>query len=232
MAHPIGIENESSLHAALKRWYAEPGDRLEVALEGYIIDIVRGDTLIEIQTGDFYSIRPKVKALLENHILRLVYPVAKNKWLIKLDPDTGERIGRRKSPKHGSWADLFDELIRFPHLANHPNLQILVALTQEEELRCADGQGSWRRKGVSIVDHLLLEVVEQRTFRDVKDYLALLPNDLESPFTNRQLANQTSLRMRQAQRMTYCLYKMGALERVGRQGRAHLYARTKGLDQR
>jgi len=32
----------------LKQWYARPGDQLEVELDGFIVDIVRGEQLIEI----------------------------------------------------------------------------------------------------------------------------------------------------------------------------------------
>ena len=46
----IGLLNEKPLHASLKQWYARPGDRFEVAVGGFVIDIVRDDLLIEIQT--------------------------------------------------------------------------------------------------------------------------------------------------------------------------------------
>ena len=43
----IGVLNERSLHASLKEWYAEPGDATEVKVDGYVIDLVRGERLIE-----------------------------------------------------------------------------------------------------------------------------------------------------------------------------------------
>ena len=46
----IGQLAERSLHAALTEHLAEPGDQIEVRLGRYVIDIVRDDTLIEIQT--------------------------------------------------------------------------------------------------------------------------------------------------------------------------------------
>ena len=51
MNHRIGELNEQPLHAALKEWYVQPGDQVEVQLDGYYIDLVRGERLIEIQTG-------------------------------------------------------------------------------------------------------------------------------------------------------------------------------------
>ena len=49
----IGLINEKPLHASLKQWYARPGDRFEVPVDGFVIDIVRDNLLIEIQTRNF-----------------------------------------------------------------------------------------------------------------------------------------------------------------------------------
>jgi len=69
----IGLLNEGPLHAALKRWYAQPGDRFELPVEGFVIDIVRGDLLLEIQTGNVASIKAKLTRLVGSHRVRLVY---------------------------------------------------------------------------------------------------------------------------------------------------------------
>ena len=37
----IGLLNEKPLHASLKQWYARPGDRFEVPVDGYVIDLSR-----------------------------------------------------------------------------------------------------------------------------------------------------------------------------------------------
>ena len=78
----IGILNEKPLHAALKEWYARPGDQFEVSIDGYVVDIVRDALLIEIQTGNFSSIKRKVHALAALHPLRLVFPIAREKWIV------------------------------------------------------------------------------------------------------------------------------------------------------
>jgi hypothetical protein len=41
-ARKIGTLNEKPLHEALKKWYARPGDKFEVPVDGSIADIVRG----------------------------------------------------------------------------------------------------------------------------------------------------------------------------------------------
>ena len=73
----INTMQEKSLHAALKAWYARPGDRFEVEIGGYVIDLVQDGLLIEIQTGNFSSIRNKLNALLPDHPVRLGLCVAR-----------------------------------------------------------------------------------------------------------------------------------------------------------
>jgi hypothetical protein len=71
----IGTLRERPLHASLKRWYARPGDLTEVAVDGFVIDLVRRDLLIEVQTRGFSSVRHKVAALLDRgHHVRIVHP--------------------------------------------------------------------------------------------------------------------------------------------------------------
>ena len=126
---------ERSLHAALKRWYRGPGDQFEVPLEGYHIDLVREDLLIEIQTRNFYALRRKLPKLLEGHRLRLVHPIAVEKWLVRVAADGETEIGRRRSPKRGAFADIFDELVHVPTLLTHPNFSLDILLVREEEIR-------------------------------------------------------------------------------------------------
>ena len=68
----IGTLNEGALHAQLKEWYREPGDVVEVEVGGYVIDLVRGDLLVEFQTGGFAPLRRKLAALADEHRVRLV----------------------------------------------------------------------------------------------------------------------------------------------------------------
>ena len=86
-----------------------------------------------------------------------------------------------------------------------------------------DGHGSWRRKGWSVADKLLLSVVDERRFTNAAEYLALIPDDLAVPFTNQSLAKSLGARRSVAGKMTYCLRRMGLLHKVGKEGRFDLY---------
>jgi hypothetical protein len=220
----IGTLSEKSLHSSLKDWYAQPGDRLETKLDGFHIDIVRKKLLIEIQTMNFSSQRRKLNSLVEKHRLRLVYPIAQEKWIVRLGADGLTQIGRRKSPKRGTIFHLFEELVSIPNLIKNRNFSLEVLLIREEEIRCDDGQGSWRRKGLSIVDHHLIGVVDQILFRKPSDFLSLIPSDMPEPFSTEVLAKGIEQPRWLAQKMAYCLRNMGAIDIVGKRGNSILYS--------
>ena len=142
---------EYSLHSQIKDWYMVSGDQLEAQVDDFIIDILRGRFLIEIQTGNFSAIKKKLFKLLPNYRVRMVYPIARLKWLVHFSR-SGEFIRRRKSPKKGKVTDLFFELVHTPSLVKNKNFSLEVLLIEEEEIRCNDDKGSWRRRGVRVKD--------------------------------------------------------------------------------
>jgi hypothetical protein len=221
--HPVGTLNEGPLHAALKEWVARPGDQLEARVEGYTVDIVRGDLLIEIQTGNFSSIRDKLSALTERHPVRLVYPVAREKWIVKLAAGGQGRPSRRKSPKRGTVEEVFRQLVSFPNLLANPNFSLDVLLIQEEEIRHYDSTRAWRRRGWVTDERRLLDIVDRRLFETPADMAELLPSSLPQPFTTADLAACSGRPRWLAQKMAYCLREMGAIEVVGKEANAFLY---------
>jgi len=222
--HLIGTLGEKGLHSALKEWYARPGDRLEGMVDGFHIDIVRNRLLIEIQTTNFSSQRDKLDKLTKKHCVRLVFPIAQEKWIVRLAEDGVRRLGRRKSPKKGHLLHLFEELVSIPSLIKNRNFSLEVLLILEEEIRRDDGQGSWRREGWSITDHRLLEVVSRHVFRKPSDFLSLIPKELPDPFSTRELAEGIDQPRWLAQKMTYCLRNMGAIQVAAKKGKAVLYS--------
>jgi len=222
--HLIGTLSEKSLHAALKDWYAKPGDRFEENVDGFHIDIVRHDLLIEIQTANFSSLKRKLATLTERHRVRLVFPIALEKWIVRMGGDGMTLLGRRKSPKRGLIYHLFKELVSIPELIKKRNFSVEVLLIREEEIRHDDGRGRWRRKGWSIVDHRLIEVVNRQVFTTPSDFLALIPNGLPERFSTSDLAEDLGQPRRLAQKMAYCLRNMGSIEVVGKKGNLLLYS--------
>lgn len=219
----IGTLNEQPLHAALKEFYAGPGARLEVDVDGFIVDVAHDGLLVEIQTGSFSSIKHKVSALVADHVLRLVYPIAQQKWLLKLPRTENGKTRRRKSPKRGRPEELFKELVSFPHLICRESFSLEVVFIHEEEVRRHDPQ-RWRNRGWVTVERRLLDVVDRRLFREPGDLAALLPPSLPDRFTTADLAEALDGPRWLAQKMAYCLRKTGVITQIGTHGRSNLYA--------
>jgi hypothetical protein len=227
----IGTLRETGLHAALKAWYARPGDSLEARVDGFIVDILRGETVIEIQTHHFSALKRKLQRLIETRSVRLVHPIALERWVVRVAPDGATPLGRRKSPRRGCAALVFDELVSFPELLAHPNFSLEVVLIREDEIRCpipAPRRRAWARRRPRewrVCDRRLLEVVDTVVLETPADCLAFLPEGLGQPFTNRHLASALGQTQHLSQKITYCLRRMGAVRTVGKQGRALLHAR-------
>lgn len=221
----VGTLQEGSLHAALKVWFAEPGDLVEQPVDGFVADLLRGDTLIEIQTSGFSSMGRKFDRLLDHHRVRLVHPIAVDTTILKVD-EHGEIVDRRRSPKHGTPADVFGELVSFPNLLDHPNLTLEVVLTREEQVRIHDPTRAWRRKGWVVDDRKLVEVVDHLTYRTPGDLLDLVPTGLPDDFTTKHLAERLGSPRRLAQQMAYCLRHLGLLDIVDKRGNAIVYRRA------
>jgi len=222
----IGTLNEKHLHEALKQWYARSNDMFEVSVDGFVVDIVRGDLLVEIQTRNFRAIRRKLEKLLTHHQVRLVYPIPCEKWIIKQPYDEDGPVSRRKSPKRGVFEYVFDELVSFPQLLMNPNFSLELLLIQEEEVRRYDSTRGWRRRGWVTHERRLLRVVEQRILETPADMYAFIPSTLVEPFTASDLATTIVKSRRFAQKMVYCLRLMGCITPVGKRANSILYARS------
>jgi hypothetical protein len=218
----IGVLNEKPLHAGLKEWYRADGDLVEVPLEGFVVDLVRDDLLIEIQTRGFSSMRRKLDRLLDLYPILVVYPVAVEKWIVKLD-GSGSEVSRRRSPKRGIPADVCGELVSFPSLLSHPNFTLEVALVEEEELWSPDATKGWRRGGFVVEERRLVGVRETVEVGSPGALVDLLPDGLPDPFTTADLAQGLRRSRHLAQEVAYCLRVSGAVGTAGRDKRGILY---------
>lgn len=220
----IGLLNEKPLHAALKDWYAQPGDCFEVNVDGYFIDIIHDEMLVEIQTGNFSAIKRKVSDLLQHYSLRLVYPVAQEKWILKPSGIVGTS-SRRKSPKRGQIIEVFKELVSFPALLKKENFSLEVLLIKEEEVREYDSKRAWRRGGWVIKERRLLEVIGRCLLQTPEDFWSLIPEGLPDHFTTADLAKTLGISRRLSQQVAYCLREMGAIQITGKRGRSNEFAK-------
>ena len=220
----IGELNETGLHEDLKRLYAD-GARTEVEIDGYVVDVLRDDEIIEIQTRHLAKLEAKLRHLARTRRVRLVHPVAASTVIVKIGT-SGEVISTRRSPRRGRLEDAFREITTIAPILPRRNITVEVVLVEVVEERRDDGAGSWRRKGVSITGRRLERVVTSHRFRTGADYLSMLPAGLPDPFTNADVGALAGLPYRQVQPLTSSLRKMGLIEITGRRGSEILYRRA------
>jgi len=217
----IGELREGPLHRALKTWLTRPGDRLEVPVEGFFIDLVRADgELVEIQTGGFAPLRAKLDALLDRHRMRIVHPVPARRRVVRVDAG-GEVLSARASPLHPTTTAIFERLVSFPTLLSHPHLTVEVLLCAEDHVR-APAPVRGRRFTRDPGERRLVEVLSRVELSGASDLAALvaLPG---GEFTTRELASAMGVPLGLAQKAAHCLRALCVLEPAGRRGRAPLH---------
>lgn len=215
----IGTLNEGSLHAVLKQQYAQPGDQFEVPLDRFVIDIKRGNELIEIQTVSFKSMGKKLDHLLPDYNILLVHPIAVASYL--------DRPGKkpRKSPKRGSIFSLFEELVSVPTLIDHPNLTIEAVLVSVTKTQINDPKARRGRGGFRTVNRSLREIHSTHRFETAADLLDLIPtHDLPSRFTTADLAEVAGVPRDIAQRIAYCFRPLGLFHQHERTKAGFVYS--------
>jgi hypothetical protein len=213
---------EGPLHAAVKAALAEPGDRLEVPVGRFVIDLVRADgELVEVQTGGFGALGRKLDALLDEHRMRVVHPVAAERRIVRVD-EHGEVLAVRQSPKRATAIEVFDKLVAFPSLLTHPNLTIEVLLLREDHIRRPQPvtkRGRTRDPG----ERRLVELLDRVVLRTSDDIVAALPPLPSEPFSTAELAALLGCGTLLAQRTLYCLRTIGIVEPAGKRGHAPLH---------
>ncbi len=219
----IGTYGEKSVHAVLKNFYEPDEDKQEIPIENYIADIYNGKEIIEIQTRQFNKMRGKLSAFLPEYQVTIVYPVPREKWLIWIDEESGELSAKRKSPKKGTPYSAFPELYKIKMFLKDPHLKIKIVMMDMEEYRLLNGWSRDKKKGSSRFDRIPLDLVEEVTIERWEDYLQFVPISLEGPFTTREYAKEAHIPASLSGVVLNLLYYMGAVRRVGKQGKFYLY---------
>ncbi len=155
--------------------------------------------------------------------MRIVHPVATRRWVVRVD-GSARVLSRRRSPKAGSTAAVFDVLVAFPTLIGHPNLVIEVLSCEEDHVRGAAPVRSGRRRRDPGVRRSPVAVLRSDEIRQPPDVLSLLGGELPAEaFTTAELARRVGAPTVLAQRITFCLRHLGLIDPAGKRGHAPLY---------
>lgn len=222
----IGTLAEKTLHAVMKLYFEPDSSLHEQKADNFVVDILNDEGVTEIQTAGFNRLRRKIDAFLPEIPLRIVYPIPAKKTLSWFDPETGEEVSRRLSPKRGSRRDALFELYKIRPWLLEEGLSIVLAYVDVEEHRLLDGWDKRQKRGSTRVDRLPTALDRLERFATAEDYLAFVPQGLDPHFTTKQFAKLASYTIRDAGIALRILRDFGWVEQVGKEGRAFLYRLT------
>lgn len=188
-----------------------------MALGGFVVDIRRGNLLIEIQTASFAAMGRKLDHLLSDYSILIVHPIAAETFLHK----PGARP--RRSPKRNDIFSLFDELVSVPTILDHPNLAIEALLVDVDKIQQEDPDLRRRRGGWRTVDRRLRQIRTRHRFESIADLVDLVPRGLGPRFTTAELAEAAGTTRARAQRLAYCMRANGVFDPIDRERRGVVY---------
>lgn len=225
----VGTQNEKTLHAALKNYYAPFSDNQEIRIGDYFADAVGEDGIFEIQTRQLYKLRDKLNAFLEFSCVTVVYPSACVLGTVYISDDSGEIVKETPPRKTRSLLKVFEELYSIRDFLNSDNLRIIIARLNIQKRVFFQGNvppdlASRSARKKCRIEKIPLEFCEEIALENKPDYRRFLPEGLDGKFTKKEFAkavgeSASSLRLE-------VLRTVGAVERVGKQGNSFLYKRS------
>ena len=222
----IGTLSEKTLHSVLK-YYIEPCDDFhEVALGGFVADIMRDGCITEIQTRGFDRLRKKLAAFLTEHPVTVVLPIAEVRYYTTVDTKSGEASKERKSPRRGSVYDAFKELYKIKMFLGNENLYFHFVMLDVTEIRHTVKKSRRNRRGVELFERLPKTVNKEICIDGKEDFKKLIPNELEEPFYSRDFAKAIKRTKGEAITALNVLESVGAVKRIGRDKNGYLYKKN------
>ena len=245
----IGTLREKRLHAAVKLYlcpdeacHERPvADLLRTEEEApakarrMVADILRDGHVMEVQTGGFFPLKPKIAWYLTHTPCRVtvVHPIPAVKYLSWIDPADGSIISRSRSPKRGRVRDVAKELYWLSDFIGNPRLSVRILLLEVEEYRLADGWSKDKKRGSNRYERFPTALLGDVTLTTPADYAEyFLPPALSAPdtagnyptFTAAVYAKATGIRGRATYSMIHLLEKLGLVaEQEEKAGRSKTY---------
>lgn len=219
----IGTLSEKTVHAVLKNYYAPNEDDHEIPIENFVADIYTGEEIIEIQTRHFNKMREKLNAFLPLYPVTICYPVPREKYLIWIDPESGELSNRRKSPVKGNEYLIFPELYKIKFFLKDPNIHFRIVLMDMDEYKLLDGWGKNKHNNSSKFDRIPTALIDEIEIDCPEDYMRFVPYDLPEQFTAKEFAKAAHIQTSLAGTVLNILFYVGTVNRVGKIGNSFLY---------
>ena len=189
---------ERSLHRSLKLHFCSDETKHEIKIGRYVADVCDGNTIFEIQTGNFFPLRKKIQFYLENtnFDVAVVRPIAQNRKIFWIDEESGEiKKAPRLSSKHENLASGIADLHYLNEFLDNPRLSFCFVLMEIDEIRLLDGYGKHKKTRATSVDRLAGEIYSLHYIKSVTDVAnALFPLLPDEPFGREELSKSFKLK--------------------------------------
>lgn len=221
----IGKLNEKILHKIIKFSINPNEENHEIKIGKYYADVLKNNTIYEIQTRAFNKLRPKLDFFLslKDYTTYIILPIPYVKYIYWIDNDTKKTISKRKSPKLGSIYDSILEIYKIKQYLNRENLKFVFLFINLEEYRNLNGWDKTKKKGSTRYERIPLELVSYIEINNINDYRIFIPKGLNEQFTNKDFQKAAKTNLRVASTCTNILVSLNLIELVGKKGKMNLY---------
>ncbi len=215
----IGTKQERTLHQYLKYYFCENPLFHEQKLNGYIVDILKDNHIIEIQTSSFNTMRKKLETLLPNYQITIVYPIIMERTLYNFN-DLGELESIRKSPKKEHPLKICKELYKINHLLNNKNLSFIGVILKINEQRIPY-INRYKQKRMTRINQIPYELVEIINLKTAFDFKKLIP--FKEEFIAMDFKKKIKLSPRDTSSSLLALRNLDVIEIVRKDGKKYIY---------
>lgn len=217
----IGTYGEKRLHRVIKQWVCPRKECHEQSVGRFVADLHMEGEIVEIQTG---SLRPLARKLREylgttEDRITVIYPLIGERRILRMNPETGEVLSNRRSPKKEEWTDALPEIFWLRELLPSERISLRLLRIKGEERRYSE-RVRHRKSGAYEGEFFPEELLEERWLTSMEDYRAFLP-----PRDSFTAGEYGSFSKQKGRRLYSCLNlfcAMGLLRRE-REGRQYRY---------
>lgn len=233
----IGLYAEKRLHSVLKRWayddfsvHEQKVPQRGGKISRFVADILTPTgEIIEIQTGDLYPLARKIAFYMNETDLKvtLVHPLAAQKWVSWLNPETGELVERNRSTKRETVLSGVAQLKSIAAFLGDPRLTVVFPMLELEEFRLLDGWVKNPKRRSHRYELIPKDLLETVALCEKEDFHTFLPDDLPDRFTAKIFGKHTRLRGYDLYDAISVFETLGFIRRLGKEGRSYVFERTK-----
>lgn len=219
--------NENSLHNKLKDIYCPVNAKKECIVGKYVCDILCNDNkIIEIQTCNFRNMKKKLRDLIKDYVIEIVYPISVNTYIKTLDAE-GKEKSFHLSPLHGSIFQICQEISAIKHLINEKNLKVRIVYIESVTTKIDDKKGKSRYKNARIIEKELSKIISEEFYENIEGVLLSILSRLSKTFTTEDI--EKCGYKRRSSYVVWFFKKLGMIREIGKQGNRKLYSKERDI---